>query len=220
MMKKCRFMQIGLIAVLASGVLMMTPALSAAQQHGHTEHGDHGSHGNAAGHGQMSPYAGQEGRAIKGLSAKDIDDLRNGRGWGLAKAAELNGVPGPIHLLELADEIELSIAQRAKLTAVYEAMKKDAMDQGERLIAAETALDDAFKAGGVTEDRLAKLVNDIAVARGKLQFIHLSAHLETPDILSPHQIAKYNVLRGYASADCATPPAGHDPDMWRHHNPC
>ncbi|MBT3972460.1 MAG: hypothetical protein HOE99_01485, partial [Acidiferrobacteraceae bacterium] len=48
-----------------------------------------------------SPYVGQETRVIKSLSAEDIDDLINGRGWGLAKPAELNGVPGPAHLLEM-----------------------------------------------------------------------------------------------------------------------
>jgi hypothetical protein len=48
-----------------------------------------------------SPYAGQETRRIKSLSEQDIDELRQGRGWGLAKAAELNGLPGPAHLLEM-----------------------------------------------------------------------------------------------------------------------
>ena len=58
-----------------------------------------------------SPYAGEEARVIKSLWAKDIDDLLNGRGWGLAKPAELNGVPGPVHLLELKSEIGLSSEQ-------------------------------------------------------------------------------------------------------------
>ena len=41
-----------------------------------------------------SPYAGEQGREIKALSTKDIDDLTQGRGMGLAKAAELNRYPG------------------------------------------------------------------------------------------------------------------------------
>jgi hypothetical protein len=60
-----------------------------------------------------SPYAGQEGRPIKALSETEMRDLAEGRGMGLAKAAELNSYPGPLHVLELADRLELSEAQRA-----------------------------------------------------------------------------------------------------------
>ena len=35
-------------------------------------------------------------------------DLRAGRGMGLALAAELNGYPGPAHVLELADKLDLA----------------------------------------------------------------------------------------------------------------
>jgi hypothetical protein len=56
----------------------------------------------------QSAYAGFEARDIKALSESDLDDLRRGAGWGLALAAELNGVPGPAHLLELQDRIGLS----------------------------------------------------------------------------------------------------------------
>lgn len=53
-------------------------------------------------HGNMAnqPYAGQQQRSITSLSADDQLALRAGQGWGLAKPAELNGVPGPLHLLE------------------------------------------------------------------------------------------------------------------------
>jgi hypothetical protein len=51
-----------------------------------------------------SKYAGEEKREIKSLSATDIEELQNGKGWGLAKAAELNGIPGPVHLLEMKEE--------------------------------------------------------------------------------------------------------------------
>jgi hypothetical protein len=42
-----------------------------------------------------SPYAGQEQRPIKALSETEMRDLAEGRGMGLAKAAELNSYPGP-----------------------------------------------------------------------------------------------------------------------------
>ncbi|MCP4935580.1 MAG: hypothetical protein GY927_15590, partial [bacterium] len=63
----------------------------------------------------VSKYAGQEKRMIKSLSADDIAELQKGAGWGLAKAAELNGVPGPAHLLELKHEIVLTPEQIEKI---------------------------------------------------------------------------------------------------------
>ena len=60
-----------------------------------------GSEGN---HSRKSKYAGEENRSIKSLSPDDIAELRRGGGWGLAKTAELNGVPGPAHLLEMKNE--------------------------------------------------------------------------------------------------------------------
>lgn len=50
-----------------------------------------------------SIYAGEKTRLIKTLSEQDLEEIARGGGWGLARAAELNGVPGPTHLLELAD---------------------------------------------------------------------------------------------------------------------
>lgn len=73
-----------------------------------------------------SPCAGWETRQIKSLSDRDLDDLRAGRGWGLALAAELNGVPGPAHLLELRDVLELSTEQVAAIEAIPAAMQAEA----------------------------------------------------------------------------------------------
>src|SRR4051812_36526408 len=58
---------------------------------------------NAASAQSGQPYAGLEQRPIKALSQQQADDLRTGRGMGLALAAELNGYPGPSHVLELGN---------------------------------------------------------------------------------------------------------------------
>ena len=70
---------------------------------------DEGAHGRHGAPALASPYAGQESRRIKSLSEQDIAELRAGRGWGLAKAAELNGMPGPAHLLELRRLRKISV---------------------------------------------------------------------------------------------------------------
>lgn len=179
-----------------------------------------GAHAQHGGHGQPSPYSGQEARDIKSLSEADIAELRRGGGWGLAKAAELNGVPGPAHLLELKDEIPLSANETAAIEAIFEKMREEAIKEGERLIARERALDEAFRARNVTEDSLRHMLADIERSRSALRHIHLSAHLETIAIVSEQQVARYNSLRGYGSTPCSNVPAGHDPVIWRKHNRC
>jgi hypothetical protein len=63
-----------------------------------------------ASHREMvaSPYAGMERRAVKALSEQQTADLKARRGMGLSLPAELNGYPGPAHVLELAEALRLS----------------------------------------------------------------------------------------------------------------
>src|SRR5476649_989190 len=98
------------------------------------------------------PYAGLQERPIKALSEQQVADLKAGRGMGLALAAELNGYPGPSHLLELADQLGLSDAQRSTVRSLFEAMKAETIPIGERLIAQETALDELFAEHKVTAE--------------------------------------------------------------------
>ncbi|MDE0704934.1 MAG: hypothetical protein OXH59_14575 [Rhodospirillaceae bacterium] len=174
----------------------------------------------AAADNRPSPYAGQETRPIKSLSAKDIAELRRGGGWGLARAAELNGLPGPAHLLELKDRIPLSADQVAAITGIFEDMRATAIAEGKRLIAREQALEKAFRNASVTDRSLRELLSEIGQARTALRYVHLAAHLKTLPLLSGDQIARYNILRGYAGDPCANPPKGHDANMWRKHNGC
>jgi hypothetical protein len=92
-------------------------------------------------HHGHSPYAGMERREIKSLSDADIADLRRGAGWGLALSAELNGMPGPAHVLELKDRLGLSPAQIASIEAIFLAMQTEARAAGESFIAAEAAIE-------------------------------------------------------------------------------
>jgi hypothetical protein len=67
-----------------------------------------------------NPYAGQQTRSIKALSPEDIDELRKCAGMGLAKAAELNGYPGPLHVLALTKELRLTPDQVRQVTGIRE----------------------------------------------------------------------------------------------------
>jgi Spy/CpxP family protein refolding chaperone len=143
------------------------------------------------------PYAGLQARPVKALSDQQIADLRAGRGMGLALAAELNGYPGPMHVLELATPLGLSDDQRAKVTALFDAMKQEAVALGERLIAAETALDRQFADKTITSSGLTEATRDIASLQGELRLAHLKYHLATLELLTPEQAARYATLRGY-----------------------
>jgi hypothetical protein len=155
-----------------------------------------------------SPYAGERNRDIKALAPDELDDLRLGRGMGLAKAAELNSYPGPLHVLELADQLGLSAAQRAATEALVARMKAEAQRIGAELIAAEHALDRAFAERRIDDATLKEKLAAIAVLQGELRFVHLRTHLAQAALLTPAQIRQYDVLRGYAAAP--HPPAhGH-----------
>lgn len=175
----------------------------------------------AGGNGPKTPYAGQDARDIKSLSADDIAELRRGGGWGLAKAAELNGIPGPAHVLELKGELGLTPDQVAAISAVFAKMQAAAVAEGERLIGLEYTLEEQFRNRTMTDASLRQSLGEIEHSRQALRFIHLSTHLTTSPLLSPAQIKRYAELRGYGQEDpCATIPAGHDPAMWRMHNGC
>ena len=168
-----------------------------------------------------SEYAGQQNREIKSLSESDIEELRHGGGWGLAKAAELNGVPGPVHLLEMENEIELSPEQIEKIEVLYEQMRVQAIELGTTLIEHERELNNHFAQGTIDEELLRDLLEQIAQVRAQLRYVHLSTHLKTPDIVTAEQIELYNELRGYSADDpCTNIPAGHNPEMWKKHHNC
>jgi len=175
----------------------------------------------SADHPHESKYVGQEKREIKSLSEADIEELRSGKGWGLAKAAELNGVPGPIHLLEMKDEIDLSTKQVRAIEDLYKKMKQEAIPLGHELIELERELNNHFANRTITYESLDGLLERVSQAQKKLRYVHLSAHLKTTKILTPNQIALYNELRGYSSDDpCENIPKGHDPEMWKEHHDC
>ena len=189
-------------------LLMAFPNVALSQTHD-------GSHGPTP-----SAYAGEETRLIKSLSEQDLEEIARGGGWGLARAAELNGVPGPTHLLELAEDIGLTEQQRSDIEAIRAQMQADAIAAGERFVAAERALDDAFQQGPPDADALEQLVAESGQARAALRLVHLNAHLLTLPLLSDAQVSQYSVLRGYSVDPCASVPDGHDPQMWRNHNGC
>ncbi len=155
----------------------------------------------------LTPYAGQQERSIKALSADDVAALLKGEGMGMAKAAELNGYPGPTHVLTLAKELALTKSQLQQVTMIYDRMSAAAKPLGVELVKRERVLDQLIATGEITPDRLAAETAAIGELEGRLRSVHLAAHLETRALLNPNQIALYQQLRGYG--DPAAPPHHH-----------
>jgi hypothetical protein len=149
-----------------------------------------------------------QARTIKALSQEQIADLNAGRGMGLALAAELNGYPGPAHVLELADQLALSPDQRSQILAAFNSMKLEAQPLGIKLIGQETDLDGLFASRSITPESLRASTAAIAVTQGALRETHLKYHLATAALLTPEQMHRYAELRGY----------GDQPMMHRHHH--
>ncbi len=175
-------------------------------------------------HETISPYAGQEIRGIKSLSPSDIEGLIAGSGTpfgGMAKLAELNGYPGPRHVLDLADDMDLTKEQKTQIETIYEDMNSEAKKLGEQIIEIEKEMNDKFADGSVTDAYLKEKVEESAEIYGQLRYVHLKTHLQMMDVLSKEQADKYDKLRGYSSDDpCSNIPEGHDPELWKLHNNC
>ena len=144
-----------------------------------------------------SPYRDLTGRSIKSLSPERMEALRSGGGAGYALPAELNGYPGPRHVLELAAQLGLTDEQRRATAQMFESMRSEAVPLGEALIGKEAALDALFRDGRANEAALYALTAEAAAIEAKLRAAHLKYHLQMAALLSPHQRAIYGRLRGY-----------------------
>jgi Spy/CpxP family protein refolding chaperone len=152
----------------------------------------------------QQPYAGLQDRAIKSLSDQQVADLNAGRGMGLALAAELNGYPGPIHAIELADKLHLSPGQVAQLRALFEAMRAEAIPLGTLLISQERSLNNDFANRTITPANLEVTTQKIGATQAALRAAHLKYHLSTVAILTREQVTRYNELRGYKAEEGPT----------------
>jgi len=146
---------------------------------------------------ETAPYAGQDERTIKALAPEHIEGLRTGAGLGYAKAAELNGWPGPLHALELADVLALSADQRREITSIRKAMLAKAKPLGRDLIVAEEALDALFVEGAPDAVTVANATAQVGMIEAELRAVHLTAHIDMKPLLTRHQQMLYAKHRGY-----------------------
>jgi len=180
------------VSALAFAALAL-PTVQAFAQHHHGGHGEHATQSHAA----HAPYAGMQAREIKALSEQQIADLRAGKGMQLALPAELNGYPGPAHVLELADALKLTAEQKATTQTLFNEMQDEAKALGAELVSAERELDVLFRERTATPQSLSDATSKAAAAQGRLRAAHLRYHLAMVEVLTTEQVETYNRLRGY-----------------------
>lgn len=185
--------QEGPVRLAVVAIVFACAATPIAAQHAHMP----GHHTPGHGAAPAEPYAGMQERRIKALSAEQEADLRAGRGMALALAAELNGYPGPVHVLEHAEALRLTAAQRAAAETLRRRMLADASEIGARIVALEMDLDALFAGGTADVGRLAAITAALGAMNGRLREVHLTTHIEMREALEAPQLEAYNRLRGY-----------------------
>lgn len=131
-----------------------------------------------------------------GLTADETAGLLAGRGLGMARPAELNRYPGPLHVLELADSLGLSDDQRTEAERLRVAMQAEAADLGRQLVGVERHLDALFASGEATDTAIDRMTAHAAALRGQIRAVHLRTHVAMRAALSADQIERYDHLRG------------------------
>jgi Spy/CpxP family protein refolding chaperone len=166
------------LSVSAAAVAALV-ALAAAAWAQH----DHGGAG-ASGH-----------RAAQACQAEFEQVVGEGRGFGLAFAADQNGYPGPMHVLELKERLTLSPEQEASARALMHVMFTESRPASGRLLEAEAKLRRLFAGGRADEASVRAAVGEVERLRGEVRLVHLLTHLKTRALLSEAQRRLYHEAR-------------------------
>jgi Spy/CpxP family protein refolding chaperone len=148
--------------------------------HGHGHHAG----GDSGGHQRVEACAQEFERVV-----------RDGRGFGMAFAADQNGYPGPLHVLELKERLALTPEQQTKVQALMDGMFAQARPAGARLLEAEARLRALFAEGRADEASVRAAVAEVEQRHGEVRLVHLLTHLRTRDLLTQAQRAAYHAAR-------------------------
>jgi hypothetical protein len=152
------------------------------------------------GHGQGTRHQGHAPgddahRRVQACLAEADAVIGQGLGFGMAFAADRNGYPGPVHVLELRDRLGLTAEQEGKLAALQEAMFATARPASARLLAAEARLERLFAEAQAEAPAVRAAVAEVERARADVRAVHLLTHLQTRDLLTDAQRHEYHAAR-------------------------
>ena len=173
-------MRTQLLLVVAVAFVTAVPALA---QHGT------GAHSHTGGRPSTGHLAAQA------CQAEFESVVADGRGFGLAFAADQNGYPGPLHVLELKDRLRLTPEQERRARELLEGMFAEARPRSARLLASEGRLRDLFAQRTVDDTKLAAAVAEVEQARADVRLVHLRSHVKMRDLLTEDQRRVYHAAR-------------------------
>lgn len=171
--------------------LALSAGTAAAQSSGGHQHGAHPPAGHQHGAG------GAPQGHLEALRCSESFDrvVGQGLGFGLAFAADRNGYPGPLHVVELATSLGLRPDQVERARGLFDAMLAESKPKSAALLAAEAELARIFERGEATEARVRTQVAEVERLRADVRLVHLTYHLRTRDLLTPEQRAAYHRAR-------------------------
>jgi Spy/CpxP family protein refolding chaperone len=161
--------------IVATAGLLGTASSVSWGQHGHGHEGGH--------------------QAAEACSAEFDKVVGEGRGFGLAFAADQNGYPGPLHVLELKDRLKLTADQEAKAQALLHAMFVESKPKSARLLEAEAKLRRLFADRAADDAAVRAAVAEVERARTEVRLVHLLTHLKTRELLTEDQRRIYHEAR-------------------------
>jgi Spy/CpxP family protein refolding chaperone len=161
--------------IVATAGLLGTASSVSWGQHGHGHEGGH--------------------QAAEACSTEFDKVVGEGRGFGLAFAADQNGYPGPLHVLELKDRLKLTADQEAKAQALLHAMLVESKPKSARLLEAEAKLRRLFADRAADDAAVRATVAEVERARSEVRLVHLLTHLKTRELLTEDQRRIYHEAR-------------------------
>ena len=123
------------------------------------------------------------------------ENVRDGRGFGMAFVADQQGYPGPLHVLELKDRLRLSRDQEAKAEVLLAAMFAESRPKSARLLDAEAKLRRLFAGSRPNEAAVRTAVGEVETARADVRLVHLLFHVKMADALTDEQRRVYQEAR-------------------------
>ncbi|PYN46630.1 MAG: hypothetical protein DME00_18485 [Candidatus Rokuibacteriota bacterium] len=153
--------------------------------------------GSSVSWGQPGHGGGHEGghQAAQACAVEFDNVVGEGRGFGMAFAADQNGYPGPMHVLELQDRLTLTADQEAKAQALMHAMFSESKPKSARLLEAEAKLRRLFADRAADDAAVRAAVAEVERARAEVRLVHLLTHLKTRDLLTEDQRRLYHEAR-------------------------
>ena len=147
---------------------------------------------------------GQQMRRMRGMmGAGHGRMMMHGRGPGRGRAMGMGR--GASAMLRMADELELSEAQRSEIDELITARRKDNIKQKAELDIARVDLEKLIKQEDPDLDAIESQLRDIAMMQASMQFAQIKIRIDAKNVLSDEQQEAFKKLLKEKAAKAPAP---------------